>query len=52
MTLQQVEAVEEMIEPWFFFSLVWSVGGTTDIDGRDKFSQFLRGMMNIDDKVR
>ena len=32
-----------LIEPWFFFALVWSVGGTCG-DGQ-KFDRFLRSRM-------
>ena len=31
-----------LIEPWFFFALVWSVGGTCD---GQKFDRFLRSRM-------
>uniref|UniRef100_H2YF92 AAA+ ATPase domain-containing protein n=1 Tax=Ciona savignyi TaxID=51511 RepID=H2YF92_CIOSA len=37
--------VGELIEPWFFFALIWSVGGTVDNDGRLKFSNYLREKM-------
>ena len=35
----------KLIEPWFFFALVWSVGGTCDGDSRQKFDRFLRNKM-------
>ena len=38
--------VETLIEPWFIFALIWSVGGTCDEDGRKKFSEFLRKKMD------
>ena len=34
-----------LLEPWFIFSLVWSIGATTDDDGRVKFSKYLRSRM-------
>ena len=34
------------IEPIFLMALVWSVGATTDRDGRRKFSTYLRALMN------
>jgi len=33
------------IEPLFFFSLIWSIGATTDAEGRRKFSAWLRHEM-------
>ncbi len=33
------------IEPIFLQSLIWSVGATTDRDGRIKFSAFLRALI-------
>lgn len=41
----QLEKISQLIEPWFIFSLVWSVGGTTDNVGRQKFDSFLRAKM-------
>ncbi|XP_005102124.3 dynein heavy chain 1, axonemal [Aplysia californica] len=40
------ERLGELIEPWFIFSLVWSMGGTCDGNGRLKFSKWLRQKMD------
>lgn len=40
-----VSRVGGVLESWFFFSLVWSVGATCDNDGRKAFSLFLRERM-------
>ncbi|XP_076826201.1 dynein axonemal heavy chain 1-like isoform X3 [Clavelina lepadiformis] len=45
LTEAQLARVVDLIEPWFFFALIWSVGGTTDNEGRVKFSEYLRGRM-------
>uniref|UniRef100_UPI000EF49A7E dynein heavy chain 1, axonemal n=2 Tax=Ciona intestinalis TaxID=7719 RepID=UPI000EF49A7E len=45
LTESQLERVGELIEPWFFFALIWSVGGTVDNEGRAKFSEYLRQRM-------
>ncbi|XP_029455356.1 dynein heavy chain 1, axonemal [Rhinatrema bivittatum] len=37
--------LEELIEPWFIFSLIWSVGVTGDADSRILFSKWLREKM-------
>ena len=34
------------LKPFFIFSLIWSVGVTSDNDGRSKFSFWLRSYMN------
>uniref|UniRef100_A0A8C4NSC2 Dynein, axonemal, heavy chain 1 n=1 Tax=Dicentrarchus labrax TaxID=13489 RepID=A0A8C4NSC2_DICLA len=34
-----------LIEPWFFFSLVWSVGGTGDAASCKRFSAWLKNKM-------
>ena len=36
------KAIEKLIEPWYLFSLVWSVGATCDGSSRKKFDVFLR----------
>ena len=42
---ENITLVETLIEPWFIFALIWSVGGTCDGDGRKKFSEYLRKKM-------
>jgi dynein heavy chain len=39
---RRLKALPALVEPWFFFSLVWSVGATCDEEGRNKFSTWLR----------
>ncbi|XP_041836448.1 dynein heavy chain 1, axonemal isoform X2 [Melanotaenia boesemani] len=41
----KLEHLKELIEPWFFFSLVWSVGATGDVAGRQCFSAWLKNKM-------
>ena len=45
MTEEMKHRLELLLEPWFIFSLIWSIGATTDEDGRIKFSNFLRQFM-------
>ncbi|XP_019627758.1 PREDICTED: dynein heavy chain 1, axonemal-like isoform X2 [Branchiostoma belcheri] len=42
---EKLMRIEELIEPWFVFSLIWSVGGTCNNDGRVRFSQWVRERM-------
>lgn len=37
--------IPKLIEPWFVFALIWSVGGSCDGDSRKKFSEFVRKKM-------
>ncbi|KAL8563604.1 Dynein heavy chain 1, axonemal [Nucella lapillus] len=37
--------VPKLVEPWFIFSMVWSVGATCDNDSRVKFSKWVRDKM-------
>ncbi|XP_056267415.1 dynein axonemal heavy chain 1 [Pseudoliparis swirei] len=41
----KLERLKELIEPWFFFSLVWSVGGTGDAASCQRFSAWLKEKM-------
>ena len=47
---ENIALVETLIEPWFIFALIWSVGATCDGDGRKKFSEYMRKKMD-DEKV-
>ncbi|ELV10380.1 Dynein heavy chain 1, axonemal [Tupaia chinensis] len=42
---EKLSRVPELIEPWFIFSLVWSVGVTGDSNSRIGFSHWLRTKM-------
>jgi dynein heavy chain len=49
---EEIEDLEHMLEPLFLFSLVWSIGCTTNLDGRDKFDKKLRELMGNDNKYK
>lgn len=40
--------VRAQIEGSFFFSCIWSLGGTLDNDSREKFSMLFRGLLERD----
>ncbi|TMS18883.1 Dynein heavy chain 1, axonemal [Larimichthys crocea] len=42
---KKLNRLKELIEPWFFFSLVWSVGCTGDADSCKRFSAWLKNKM-------
>ncbi|XP_074517159.1 dynein axonemal heavy chain 1 [Sebastes fasciatus] len=42
---KKLDCLKELIEPWFFFSLVWSVGATGDADSCKRFSAWLKNKM-------
>jgi len=42
---EKTARVGELIEPWFIFALIWSVGATGDSQGRMAFSLWLREKM-------
>uniref|UniRef100_A0A8B9RJH5 Dynein, axonemal, heavy chain 1 n=1 Tax=Astyanax mexicanus TaxID=7994 RepID=A0A8B9RJH5_ASTMX len=42
---EKLDRVCELIEPWFIFSLVWSVGATGNAASRQRFSSWLREKM-------
>lgn len=43
---EDIENLENCLEPVFMFSLVWSVCSTVDLDGRRKLNKFLRELMS------
>ncbi|KAM7063036.1 dynein axonemal heavy chain 1 [Molossus nigricans] len=45
---EKLSRIPELIEPWFIFSLIWSVGATGDSVGRSSFSHWLRIRMKIE----
>ncbi|KAK3096562.1 hypothetical protein FSP39_001310 [Pinctada imbricata] len=42
---ERLDRIAELIEPWFLFSLIWSIGATGDNDSWSKFSKWLREKM-------
>uniref|UniRef100_A0A8C4W521 Dynein axonemal heavy chain 1 n=1 Tax=Gopherus evgoodei TaxID=1825980 RepID=A0A8C4W521_9SAUR len=42
---EKADRLGELIEPWFMFSLIWSVGATGDAQSRVAFSLWLREKM-------
>ncbi|XP_062056155.1 dynein axonemal heavy chain 1 [Lepus europaeus] len=45
---EKLSRLSELVEPWFIFSLVWSVGATGDSLGRVAFSRWLRAKMTVE----
>ena len=45
MGANKLELIPKLIEPWFFFALVWSIGATCDGNSRKKFSSYIRETM-------
>ncbi|NXL44771.1 DYH1 protein, partial [Podilymbus podiceps] len=42
---EKAACIRDLIEPWFIFALIWSVGATGDSQGRMAFSLWLREKM-------
>ncbi|XP_010013568.1 PREDICTED: dynein heavy chain 1, axonemal-like, partial [Nestor notabilis] len=42
---EKIARINELIEPWFIFALIWSVGATGDSQGYTAFSLWLREKM-------
>ena len=45
---EKLSRIPELIEPWFIFSLIWSVGATGDSTSRNNFSHWLRIKMKME----
>jgi dynein heavy chain len=41
-TVEDIEDLEQSLEPLFIFALTWSIGATTTLEGRDKFNNKLK----------
>ncbi|XP_022600673.1 LOW QUALITY PROTEIN: dynein heavy chain 1, axonemal-like [Seriola dumerili] len=48
---KNLDCLNELIEPWFFFSLVWSVGATGDAASCQRFSAWLKNKM-AEEKIK
>jgi dynein heavy chain len=44
-TADDIEDLEASIEQYFIFALIWSIGGTSTLEGREKFDKKLRPML-------
>jgi len=49
---EEVEDLEQMVEAIFIFCVVWSVGCTTNLDGRAKFNNKLKEIMGKENKFK
>lgn len=49
---EEVEDLEVMLEPLFMFAAIWSIGCTTNAEGRLKFSEKIRDLMGKDNQHR
>ena len=47
---EKLKALGNVVDPWFMFALVWSVGASCDGQSRKKFDRYLRDKI-AEDKV-
>jgi dynein heavy chain len=51
-TPEEIEEMEQICEALFVFSLVWSIGCTTILEGRERFDRKVRELMGRDHKFK
>ena len=51
-SVEEVEEFESILEAYFLFALIWSIGSTTNIEGRERFDRKLREVMGHDNKFK
>jgi len=44
-TPEEIEEMENMMEALFQFAFIWSIGATTNLEGRERFSNKMRELM-------
>jgi dynein heavy chain len=49
---EEIEEMEQIIEAYFVFAFIWSIGCTTNLEGRDRFSNKVRELMGKDHKYK
>jgi dynein heavy chain len=49
---EEVEDLEQMLEGFFIFCSIWTIGATTNLDGRAKFNIKIRDIMGKDNKFK
>ncbi len=42
---EQLDQLEANLEPLFIYSLIWSIGCTSDYEGRKKFSEYFKDLL-------
>jgi dynein heavy chain len=50
--IEEIEELETCIEAYFIFAFVWSIGCTTNLEGRERFSNKVRELMGKDHKFK
>ena len=44
-SIEEIEDLESMMEPLFVYAVIWSIGCTTDSEGREKFGLKVKELM-------
>ena len=49
-SVEEMEDLENMLEPLLIYSMIWSIGATTTTEGRKKFDAKLKELMGKENK--